>query len=256
MMALVDRNRQARSSQKMIVLFTDFGIADPYVGQLHTVFARQAPGVPVIDLCHNVPHFSIKAGAYLLASLVEKIPDSAVCLGVVDPGVGGPRDAIILGADGRWFVGPDNGLFAIVMRRANEYEVHRIDWRPAVLSDSFHGRDLLAPTAAMLALESFPESTPDHVPVDTSDWLDDLAQVIYIDHFGNAITGLRSTMVESGTVLDISNKRIHHARTFSEAVPGLPFWYVNSSGLVEVAINQDSAARILGLRLGDDIHIL
>jgi len=241
---------------KMIVLFTDFGVADPYVGQLHALFARQAPGVPVIDLCHNVPNFDIKAGAYLLASLTPQIPENAVFLGVVDPGVGGPRDAIIVSADGRWFVGPDNGLFAVVMRRAKKCEVRRVDWRPAALSDTFHGRDLFAPAAVMLALGSFPESSIDHVPVDTSNWLDDLAQVIYIDHYGNAITGLRSAILDSGTVLDISHQRICHARTFSEAVCGQPFWHVNSLGLVEIAVNQDSAARILGLRLGDAISVL
>ncbi len=240
----------------MILLVTDFGIHDPYVGQIHTVLAKQAPGIRVIDLCHHVPDFDIKAGAYLLAALVQEMPHSAVCLGVVDPGVGSRRDAIMVRADGRWFVGPDNGLFAIVMRRARDVTSYRIDWRPAALSNSFHGRDLFAPVVAMLAQGKPPESASDHTPMDTKHWPDDWDAVIYVDHYGNAITGLRASNIDSETVLELGNTPIHYARTFSEAAPGQPFWYANSFGLLEIAVNQDSAARQLGIDHGDTVRMV
>ncbi|MHA1114521.1 MAG: SAM-dependent chlorinase/fluorinase, partial [Alphaproteobacteria bacterium] len=139
----------------MIALFTDFGAAGPYTGQVKAVLAQDAPGVPVIDLIADAPACDPRAGAYLLAALAPEFPPGTVFLCVVDPGVGGPRAPLIVEADGRRFVGPDNGLFEIVTARHR-----RIDWRPARLSTSFHGRDLFAPVAARLARAEFPPATP------------------------------------------------------------------------------------------------
>ena len=110
----------------MIVLFTDFGEVGPYVGQVKAVLERDAPGIPVIDLLHDAPMFQARASSYLLASLIDVFPADVVFLCVVDPGVGGSRAPAIVTADGRQFVGPDNGLFEIVMRRANERSFQRI----------------------------------------------------------------------------------------------------------------------------------
>src|SRR5687768_4824980 len=93
-----------------IFLFTDFGTADLYVGQVKTVLHAEAPHVPVIDLLNDAPHFNVLASAHLLAALVQRLPSGSITLAVVDPGVGGTRKPIAIEADGRWFVGPDNGL--------------------------------------------------------------------------------------------------------------------------------------------------
>src|SRR5687767_14155046 len=98
----------------MIVLFTDFGLADPYVGQIRTALMREAPHVPIVDLLHAVPRFDIQAGAYLLPAYIHEYPAGTVFLCVVDPGVGSARLPVIVKADERWFVGPDNGLFSVV----------------------------------------------------------------------------------------------------------------------------------------------
>ena len=135
----------------MIFLFTDFGSADLYVGQVKAVLAAQAPRAPVIDLLNDAPPFNIRAGAHLLAALAARIPRGSVTLAVVDPGVGGAREAVAVRADGRWFVGPDNGLISVAAARAGTAQVYAIGWRPRRLSASFHGRDLFAPVAAMLA---------------------------------------------------------------------------------------------------------
>ncbi|HZD26702.1 MAG TPA: SAM-dependent chlorinase/fluorinase, partial [Alphaproteobacteria bacterium] len=136
----------------MIVLFTDFGREGPYMGQMRAVLARRAPGVPVIDLIADVPAWDVRAGAYLLPAYAAEFPAGTVFLCVVDPGVGSARQPMALKADGRWYVGPDNGLFELVARRAAAARGWRIDWRPdRPLSASFHGRDLFAPVAADLA---------------------------------------------------------------------------------------------------------
>src|SRR5713226_7532857 len=135
----------------MIVLFTDFGLAGPYTGQVNAVFCRYAPNVPVIQLFADAPAGQPKPSAYLLAAYAEWFPTGTVLLCVVDPGVGSERAALIVEADGRFYVGPDNGLFELVLRRAANPRSWHIDWRPPNLSASFHGRDLFAPIAARLA---------------------------------------------------------------------------------------------------------
>src|SRR5579883_2908562 len=135
----------------MIVLFTDFGLLGPYTGQMKAVLQREAPDAPIIDLFADAPSRNPKPSAYLLAAYAAWFPAKAVFLAVIDPGVGGERAALALEADGRWFVGPENGLFEIVRRRASQARLFEIIWRPPALSQSFHGRDLFAPVAARLA---------------------------------------------------------------------------------------------------------
>lgn len=240
----------------MIVLYTDFGASDPYVGQLHAVLAREAPGVRVIDLLHTVPEFDVRAGAYLLPALAARFPPGTVFLGVVDPGVGGARHPVIVHADGRWYVGPDNGLFHLVARRASRVETRLITWRPERLSASFHGRDLFAPVAARLATGAWPGSLPTTLTPPAGDWPDDLAAVIYVDHYGNAMTGLRATVLERNARLRINDRELHHAPVFASVGPGVGFWYENSVGLVEIAVNRANAARTLGLQLGDPVQVI
>src|SRR5512140_3370099 len=96
-----------------IFLFTDFGAADIYVGQVKAVLQQRASTVPVIDLLHDAPAFNVQASAHLLAALSLQLPPGSVALAVVDPGVGGVRDAVALLADGNWFIGPDNGLLSV-----------------------------------------------------------------------------------------------------------------------------------------------
>jgi S-adenosylmethionine hydrolase len=259
----------------MIVLFTDFGLNDPYVGQMHAVLAREAPGVPVIDLFHSVPAFNIRAGAYLLPAYARDFPPGTVFVGVVDPGVGGARRPVMLQADQCWYVGPDNGLFEMVRRRATEYECRVIHWRPPEMSASFHGRDLFAPVAARLARGEIPDSEPvnhfperrsaesllvrgeipDAAPADIF-WPEDLAEIIHIDHYGNGISGLRAASVSTLLAVRAGAEVLKYARVFSEVPPGTAFWYENANGLVEIAVNGGSAAARLGLRPGDPLTLI
>jgi S-adenosylmethionine hydrolase len=233
----------------MIVLFTDFG-PGPYTGQMRAVLARDAPGIEVIELMSDAPSFAPRASAYLLAALAPEFPRDTVFLAVIDPGVGGARPPVIAKAGGQVFVGPGNGLFEIVLRRAQSTKLSEIAWRPERLSSSFHGRDLFAPVAARLALGTS-VACKDTMPPRQLDWPDDLAEMIYIDRYGNAMTGLRASILPRGAMLN----GLARADTFSSVGAGKAFWYENANGLAEIAINQGSAAASLGLSVGDTIAI-
>lgn len=241
----------------MIVLFTDFGLSGLYTGQVRAVLHRDAPGVPVVDLVADAPAYRIQASAYLLASLTDAFPRGTIFFCVVDPGVGGPRRPGVLAADGRWFVGPDNGLFELVARRAvAPPRWWEITWRPARLSATFHGRDLFAPVAAALALGAPPPGI--ERPLDGTrriDWPDDLAEIVHIDGYGNAITGVRSSSVPADAWLSVGGVRIRRARTFSDAPTGAPMCYENANGLIEIAANQGRACDLLKLMPGVKIDI-
>ena len=239
----------------MILLFTDFGAADIYVGQVKAVLQSQAPKEAVIDLLHDAPAFNVKAGAHLLAAFAARLPRGSVTLAVVDPGVGSPRAPVAVLADGRWFVGPDNGLISVAAARAKKCETYSIEWRPTVLSASFHGRDLFAPVAAMLARGERKTARLKKIALAVSFGPDDLTEIIYVDHFGSLVTGLRAAAVPHRRTLKIGGRTIRHARVFSEARQGEVFWYENSLGLVEIAANSASAAEVLGLRVGHPVGL-
>jgi S-adenosylmethionine hydrolase len=240
----------------MIVLVTDFGPSGPYLGQMKAVLYREAPGVPVIDLFCDAPAFDPQAAAYLLPAYAGEFPEGAVFLCVVDPGVGSGRAAVILAADGRWFVGPDNGLFAIVARRAESSRWWDITWTPPRLSASFHGRDLFAPVAARLARGDAPPGRERAPSLIGREWPDDLARVVYVDHFGNAMTGLRAAGLAPETRLVAQGQTLSRARTFADVPEGTAFWYENANGLAEIAVSKGRADAALDLAVGTEVEVV
>jgi len=240
----------------MIVLFTDFGLEGPYTGQMKAVLHQMAPGTPTIDLFADAPAGNPKAAAYLLAAYAQWFAAGTTFLCIVDPGVGGPRPPVILEADGCWYVGPGNGLFEFVERRAAKARSFDIEWKPENLSASFHGRDLFAPVAAMLARGDAPPGAPRKREDRRLDWPDDLAEIVYVDHFGNALTGLRASMLPPEARLAVAGRALERATTFSDRPPGTAFWYENSNGLAEIAVNRGRADRDLGLIVGSAVQII
>lgn len=238
----------------MIFLVTDFGPYGPYTGQMRAAIEDTAPGTPVIDLLNDAPAFDPAASGHLLAELVPFLPDGATVVGVIDPGVGSDRRPLALNADGRWYVGPDNGLFDVVAARAARLAWHEIAWRPGQLSASFHGRDLFAPTGAFLAAGGRPEDRLRPLGEARPDVAPDRGGVIYIDAYGNAMTGLRAARLAGGAVLATSGgHRFARARTFGDVAEGEAVWYENSLGLAELAVNRGSAARAFGLAVGHSV---
>ena len=239
----------------MLFFFTDYGLAGPYIGQVETVLHQHAPNSKVINLMADAPRNNPKASAYLLASLIHQIPIGSIIFSVVDPGVGSDKDKpTAIKIDGRWFVGPDNGLFDIVAKHAKEILAWHITWIPETLSSSFHGRDIYAPVCAML--ENKDQIPGDRVGwTDKHQWPDDLDEVIYIDHFGNCMTGIRAESLNKVKVLKINDQEIPNAKTFSDVTAGQVFWYENSNGLVEIAVNLGSAREVLDIAIGSVVII-
>ena len=240
----------------MIFLFTDFGAGDIYAGQVRAVLHQHAPGTQVVDLLHAAPAFNVRAGSHLLAALAARLPTGSVTVAVVDPGVGGARRPVALLAEDRWLVAPDNGLLSVVAARAQRASAFPIGWRPEHLSASFHGRDLFAPVAAMLARgERGGAKLGESIALAGETAGDDLAEIIYVDHYGNAITGLRAGGLKRTVKLVAGGRRIARAQTFSDVPRGKVFWYENSLSLAEIAANSASAADQLGLGVGHPVAL-
>ena len=243
----------------MIVLFSDFGLEGPYTGQVKTVLHRAAPEVPVIDLFADLPAGKPQPAAYLLAAYAAWFPPGTVLLAVVDPGVGGARAAIIVEADGRWYVGPDNGLFELVhaprraapgagrYRRAAGGDFGKLS-RP---------RSVRAGGRAAGPRRDACRPAPRRRHRTPSGLAGRPAGIVYIDRYGNAMTGLRAALLRKGRGWLPSRASVcARARTFSDVPAGEAFWYENSNGLAEIAVNAGRADAALGLAIGAPVAIL
>lgn len=231
-------------------MFTDFGVQGPYLGQLEAAVLERAKEVKIVNLLSDAPRVNPRSSAYLLAALATRLPADSVFLCVVDPGVGGSRLPVVLKADCRWFVGPENGLLNTVAVHAHTCQWSVIQWQPQNLSASFHGRDLFAPVVARIAIGDPDAGIRPFDGPDLNGWPDDIDEIVYIDHYGNAITGRRWSQDLEDRVIHINGVTIRQARTFTCVPKGQVFWYENSCGLIEIAVNRGSADRLLGLTVG------
>lgn len=249
-----------------IVLLTDFGLMDHYVGVLHSILEREAAGVRRIDLVHEVPPGDVWTAAFLLRSAWDHLPDAAVVVAVVDPGVGSGRRAVAVRVGSRWLVAPDNGLACAV---GPPTEAVALDWRLMGLAEpsaTFHGRDLFAPAAARIARGDDPVSIgegvdpagliesplPDPVPIDGGF----RATVLHVDRFGNVVTNLAAREMPVDLVAWYGAPRgARRVATYSEAGAGEVVVLAGSSGLLELAVHLDSAAEIANLGRGDTVDI-
>ncbi len=262
----------------MVVCFlSDFGLQDDFVGTCHGVIARIAPETRVIDVTHGIPATAVLQGALVLSTTLPYMP-VGVHLAVVDPGVGGSRRPLALAdAEGRLFVGPDNGLLLPAAERAGIAEARELA-NPAyaleTISRTFHGRDLFAPAAAHLAngvplAELGPPLDPDAlvrldlpVPVFGDDRIS--ATMLYVDSFGNIALNLTRDDIERAGVapgtrveLVLAGEGYYAvmARTFADARPGDVILYEDSYRNMSVAINRGSAASMLHALPGQPLVI-
>lgn len=242
-------------STPVVYFFTDFGGEGPYPGLMETALLRHAPHARVIHLASAAPAFSPRPSAYLLGALVPWLAPGSLLVGVVDPGVGTARKALLLETGGRRYVGPDNGLFAALLKE-EDVRAWEIPGDRAGLSSTFHGRDLFAPAAGTLlagkTLELLPLQPQRLVG---AEWSRDLFEIIYIDHYGNAMSGLRASGFAPDTRFRIGECVVSRQATFADAPPGSVFWYENSLGLVEVAVNQGRCDTRLGIGVGTAIGL-
>jgi S-adenosylmethionine hydrolase len=239
---------------RVITLLTDFGTADGYVGEMKGVLLAGAPDAMLVDITHDIPAQDVEAARLTLARVWRRFPAGTVHLVVVDPGVGRDRAALAVASDERFLVGPDNGVLSPALLITGNRVVALES--PANASATFHGRDVFAPAAARLAAGAAIETlgspvsqprvrrTPE--PRRTGDGAL-LGEVISIDRFGNAITNLVG--MRTGTV-EAAGLSLPLRRTYGEAPVGGPVAIVGSSGLIEIAVRDGHAARVLHLTRG------
>jgi S-adenosylmethionine hydrolase len=244
----------------LITLTTDFGTADGYVGAMKGVILTLAPGTTIVDIAHDVSPHDVDGARLALARYWRRFPEGTVHLVVVDPGVGSARAALATSSEGRYLVGPDNGVLSPALLHAGARCVSLSV--PSGAAPTFHGRDVFAPAAAQLALgvslESLGnvEDSPVIRRTPEATRRDDGAvqgEVISVDRFGNAVTNL---LAMRGGSVQVNGLSLALRRTYADAAQGEPLALVGSSGLVEIAVRDGSAATLLGLARGSSVVLL
>jgi S-adenosylmethionine hydrolase len=238
-----------------ILTYTDFGATGPYLGQIEAAVKRESASACVIHLQSDAPVCNPKSAGYLLAALANQF-DEAVFLCVVDPGVGSERRPAIVESQGQWFVGPDNGLFAPLYQQRDEMQVYRILQQPLGDYETFHGRDLFAYVAAKIHNKQYIAMEKVSKLQVGSGWKKDLNEIIYVDHFGNLFTGLRGRLVQHSARVHIAGRELSWASRFDAVSQGEAFWYVNSCGLIEIAVNGGRADMMFANYRNENIKVL
>ena len=250
----------------IVTLLSDFGLRDPFVGVMKGVVLQWFPEARLVDLTHDIPAHDVLAAAFWLAAAEPWFAPGTVHLAVVDPGVGSSRAALAMRAHGHLFVGPDNGLFELVCRKGPPDEVRSIDAERLGLglsSRTFHGRDLFAPVAALLASGKLPleEVGPLTTPQGNLAWpavsqngVRSQGEVVVIDRFGNLISNIEpAAALAAGSRARVGAAAITCAGTYSDVEPGELVAYVGSFGQLEIALRDGSAAQHLGAERGTPI---
>jgi hypothetical protein len=247
----------------VVALITDFGLDDTYVAEMKAALFRLGPPqMRLLDVTHAIRPGDVAAGRWALQRIWPQLPAGTVHLAVVDPGVGTSRPAVAARTDGRWYVGPGNGLGAF-LAAAPDVAVWRLELPSPPpgfqASSTFHGRDLFAPAAAHLA------SGGDPAHIATPGRCDDLGaaartdtawRVVWVDRFGNLITDLRrdtaaARRLEAGASLTVAGRRVRGpVRAYAEAARGELIWYWGSGDTLEIALDSENAAARLGVGPG------
>lgn len=262
------------NTANIITLTTDFGLTDPYVGQVKGAILQRNIKTRIIDLNHSIPAHDIFTGAICIAASYKHFPPGTVHLGIIDPGVGSQR-SIIAATDGQYlFVVPDNGLLTIVNRNnclKDVYRLENISLYPPEVSSTFHGRDIMSPVAAALA--SGMDISEIGTRVDFNDCIQleiskpiihaDIitGEVLYIDGFGNIKTNITYNYLSEFQPSSFKKISIgeHDIKmiltTYAEQEQGKLVGLVDSSGYVEIAVNKGNAAKFTGCGRGDMVTI-
>ena len=255
----------------IITLTSDFGLRDAYVGSMKGVILGLAPDARIVDISHEIPPQGIIEAGYVLSCAFRHFPGGTIHVLVVDPGVGTARRLLLARTENHFFLAPDNGALGLVFAVEPAREVVHLTASHYFRTDpsaTFHGRDILAPVAARLARGA----SPTHFGEPVTDFLPSplpapapeadgkiLLQVIMSDRFGNLILNLRAEEYErlGGSVadrkflLEISGRKVSRLlRTYGDGEVKEPFALFNSSGYLELAVRNGSAASELGCAAG------
>jgi S-adenosyl-L-methionine hydrolase (adenosine-forming) len=273
---------RADSPQPVIGLFTDYGWDDPYVAQMKGTILTINPGARILDLTHSTTPFNVMEGAYLLDQCAVDFPPATIFVAVVDPSVGTDRAPILVEtAKAKFYVGPDNGIFSEVIDREgftgawklDKYEFFRANSAEAI-SHTFHGRDIFGPIAAHLAAGVDPDKMGTAVAQKDLTLLPSLqptflggaisVKVLHIDRYGNVVTNLSSdneiaSRLKEGNLVKIMVGKDSYSaplvKTYAEVNKGRLLLLYGGSGLLEIGMNQDSAAKDLNVQPGSVIFL-
>lgn len=258
----------------LLTLTTDFGTRDAYVAAMKGVILGIAPAVRLIDVSHEIAPQDVMEAAFVLRSALPFFPPGTVHLVVVDPGVGTARRPVAVRHNDRYFVGPDNGLFPLLLDGEAPDALVTLDrpdvWRAPTLSTTFHGRDLFAPVAAHLAAgrtlaevgSPLAQLAPLHWALPIADEQGIQGWVVHIDHFGNCITNVSRALFErrraGRPIKCFAGSAIVDAvdDTYGAVETGEPLLLFNSSDFLEIAVNVGNASELLGIRKGAPVHIV
>jgi S-adenosyl-L-methionine hydrolase (adenosine-forming) len=255
----------------VITLTTDFGYQDPFVGIMKGVLATINPEVQVIDLTHGVPAQNVMAGALILQHSVRYFAAGTIHVVVVDPEVGSARKPILIEHEGSYLVGPDNGVLSLAWEGKPPdcvVELTNTDYHLQHISKTFHGRDIFAPVAAHLSLGVRPIEFGK--PLSTwvtlfmprvlrgKNWLE--GEIIYVDSFGNLFTNIHERdltgLPRKRLLVVIAGSPLGGLVTnYADASVGEFACLFNSWGVLEIAVNQDSARKRTGAKIGDKVSI-
>lgn len=253
----------------VVTLLTDFGTRDPFVGVMKGVLLAACPGATIVDLTHEIEPQRVRDAALWLGFSYPWFAEGTVHVAVVDPGVGSGRRALAARADGQLFVGPDNGIFELVRRKAKQFEARALD--PLSLgvtlrSRTFHGRDLFAPVAGRLAAGTLPFERAGAIvePLATALLPESRVgehsadgEVVLADRFGNLVTNLEADSLSHLAVatVRVAGRELAVVGTYTDLEPGGCGVVVGSFGRLELVCRDGSAAKELGIQAGARVRV-
>jgi S-adenosylmethionine hydrolase len=260
----------------IVTLTSDFGNKDSFAGSMKGVLLKINPQTQIVDISHEIGPQDIWEAAFTLKTAYHYFPKGTVHLAVVDPGVGSGRRPIIVVTESYYFVGPDNGIFSLIFQEAERLRVHHITASHYYLSNpgqTFHGRDIFAPVAAWLTKGipsgNFGEEIEDYVklnvpvPKKSPNGID--GHVIHIDRFGNLITNITFTDIQTllpeganaGLIsISTAGKEIKGLKNYyAESAPGEPGAIINSSGYLEIFLFKQNARTALSIKRGETVKL-
>jgi S-adenosyl-L-methionine hydrolase (adenosine-forming) len=261
---------------RIVTFTTDFGLDDPFVGIMHGVVLNINPQAIIVNVCHAVALYNILDGAWTIDQAYRFFPPRTVHVVVVDPGVGSERRPIVVETDNYVFVAPDNGVLSLVEAREQKFLVRHVMAERYFLqpvSRTFHGRDIFAPVAAWLskgiAPAEFGPEISDYVRLKLPQvtHLGDnrlRGEVMKIDQFGNLITNISERDAPAVFACQVPNVQIlivglpvtRLCKSYSEGEKDEVFGIVGSSGYLEIAAKQTSAAEKLAADVGTPVEIV
>jgi len=251
--------------RQLITLTTDFGLKDWYVAAMKAVLLAACPDAGLIDVTHHIPPGDILRGSIALERAVHSFPAGTVHLAVVDPGVGSSRRLLVAHIAKQWIICPDNGLITWAWRRHNGGQAYELTWQPAQSSSTFHGRDIMAPAAGMLAsgqqtAQGLGRPIHDPILLDVSPAAPGgkIGLIIYADGFGNAITNIPGAMLSASPRCEIHVGRHNLGilrNTYADVAPGEALALIGSTDLLEISVRDGSAMERLRLQVGQEVRI-